>query len=108
MPRLRDHLQRCAAQIRSTFPDATRVSQPAGGLVLWVEMPDAVDADRLYGDGIRAKVCVAPGTLFSARKRYRHHLRLTGAWWDDEVAAGIARLGGLARHQLRTHARAPR
>lgn len=107
-PRLRDNLLRCATMVRSSFPDGTRVSQPAGGLVLWIEMPDGVDTDRLYTDGIRARVCVAPGTLFSARRRYRHHLRLTGAWWDDDVAAGIARLGGLARHQLRTHAQAQR
>ena len=107
-PRLRDHVQRCAAQVRRVFPAGTRVSAPAGGLVLWVEMPVEVDADRLYADGIRAKVCVAPGTLFSARKRYRHHLRLTAAWWDEAVEQAITRLGALAQHQVRQRARTAR
>jgi DNA-binding transcriptional MocR family regulator len=100
-PRLRTNVHWTAAQILATFPDGTRVSEPAGDLVLWVEMPDAVDCDRLYADGIRARVCVAPGTLFSARKRYRHHLRITGAWYDTDVEQAITRLGVLALHQAR-------
>lgn len=99
--RVRTHMRRCAEQILANFPMGTRVSEPAGGLVLWVEMPESVDSDRLYADGIRARVCVAPGAVFSARKRYQHHLRLTGAWYDSEVEQAIARLGALASHQVR-------
>lgn len=99
--RVRTSMRRCTDQILTNFPIGTRVSEPAGGLVLWVEMPESVDSDRLYADGIRARVCVAPGTLFSARKRYRHHLRITGAWFDSEVEQAIARLGMLASHQVR-------
>jgi DNA-binding transcriptional MocR family regulator len=100
-PRLAEHVRRTSEQIARTFPPGTRVSQPRAGVVLWVEMPDQVDADRLYADAIRAGVCVAPGTLFSARRRYRHHIRITAGWWDQSVAAAIARVGALACHQGR-------
>ena len=87
--------------MRAQFPAGTRVSNPTGGLVLWVEMPTAVDVGALYEDAIRAKVCISPGTLFSARRRYQHHLRMNAGWFDAEVGGAITRLGRLAKHHAR-------
>lgn len=100
-PLLAQAMQRCAAAVHAHFPEGTRVSQPDGGMVLWVELPRRVDANDLFEDAIRAKVCFTPGTLFSARKHFRHHLRLAGGWFDPTVAAAVERLGTLARHRGR-------
>jgi DNA-binding transcriptional MocR family regulator len=100
-PLIGQAMQRCAAALRTHFPEGTRISNPDGGLVLWVEMPTAVDANALYEDGIRAKICVTPGNIFSARKRYQHHIRVNAGWFDEAVADGIARLGKLACHRAR-------
>ena len=100
-PRLHQAMERCHHAIIQAFPPGTRVSRPAGGIVLWVELPEAVDANRLYEDALRAGVSIAPGTMFTARRRYTHHIRLTGGWWDDAVEEAFQRVGRLARHQAR-------
>lgn len=100
-PRLQAQVGAMAAAVRAGFPAGTRVSQPGGGFVLWIELPRACDGTRLYADAERAGIGIAPGILFSPRPRFRHHLRLSAAWWDGAIAAAVARLGALARHQLR-------
>lgn len=100
-PRLARHAAGMAAAVRACFPTGTRVSQPAGGFVLWVEVPRGCDVHRLYADAERSGIGFAPGTLFSPRGRFRHHLRLTAAWWDARIARAIEQLGRLAAHQLR-------
>lgn len=101
-PRLGSAMERCHQAILNAFPAGTRVSRPAGGIVLWVEMPEAVEAHRLYEDALRAGVSIAPGTMFTARKRFTHHIRLTGGWWDATIEDAIQRVGRLARHLTRT------
>lgn len=48
------------------FPEGTRVTQPSGGFVIWIELPDHEDtfdlARRLLAEG----VSIAPGPIFSA------------------------------------------
>lgn len=100
-PRLAAQAAAMAAAVRASFPSGTRVSQPAGGFVLWLELPRGADAHRLYADAERAGIGFAPGSLFSPRGRFRHHLRLSAGAWDGRIAAAVAHLGRLARHQLR-------
>lgn len=100
-PRLGRNVAQVAAAVRAAFPEGTRVSQPAGGFVLWIEVPRGCDVARLYADAERSGVGFAPGTLFSPRGRFRRHLRLTAGWWDQRIAAAVAQLGRLAAHQLR-------
>jgi DNA-binding transcriptional MocR family regulator len=98
-PLLRERMGRCAEAVLRGFPAGTRVSRPQGGMVLWVELPAGVDAELLCQDGARARIAIAPGTLFSPRRRYRRHVRLCGARWDARIAEAIAHLGRLAAHQ---------
>lgn len=92
-PRLHPAMDRCHHAIIQAFSPSTRVSQPAGGIVLWVALPEAVDANRLYDHALRAGVSIAPGTMFTARRRYTHHIRRTGGWWDDAVEEAFQRVG---------------
>lgn len=81
------------------FPSGTRVSRPMGGFALWVEMPDAVNAIRLYERSREAGITFAPGPLFSASGKYQNCIRLNAAFWCDEVERAVATLGSLA-HEL--------
>lgn len=86
--------------IGERFPAGTRISSPEGGFVLWVEMPEQVDAVQLYELARERGITFAPGPLFSARSgAYRNFLRLSAAFWSERVEAGIATLGALA-HDL--------
>lgn len=86
------------AAILDAFPDGTSVTTPAGGFVVWVQLPDAVEADRLYDNALRAGISIAPGTIFSPCARYRHHIRMSvGATWDARMSHGVKQVGTLAR-----------
>lgn len=82
------------------FPQPTRVTRPAGGFVLWVEMPQRVDALKLYSAALKAGITFSPGPLFSAKGRYGNFLRLNTAFWSPEVERAIATLGKLASGDL--------
>ena len=78
------------------FPPGTKVTRPAGGFVLWVELPETVDARKLYELALKAGITIAPGPIFSVRQGYPNHVRLNAAFWSDKIEKAIATLGGLA------------
>lgn len=87
--------------IAESFPRGTRVTDPAGGYILWVELPTAIDSVALFRACLAEKICIAPGTMFSATDRYRHCIRLgVGGRWDDAQRDGLRRVGAMARNML--------
>ena len=86
-----------AAAVLRFFPAGTRVSEPQGGYVLWVEMPLAVDAMKLYALALERKITVGPGHMFSARGSYPNYIRLNYSYpWTKEVEDALRMLGRLA------------
>jgi DNA-binding transcriptional MocR family regulator len=97
----RDNLARTIAAIGRYFPPGTRASQPQGGQLLWVQMPRAVSALKLYEQVAEHRISVAPGVLFSASGRYEHCMRLNLALrYDERVESALQILGRLATGQL--------
>ncbi len=87
---LSGNVDRYREAIATTFPDGTRVSQPRGGFVLWVELPQGVDSLQLHEHALRKRIVVAPGPLFSARGRFSNFLRIScGTPWSPRVEAGL-------------------
>jgi DNA-binding transcriptional MocR family regulator len=92
-----DNLHHMIRTLEKVFPDGTRVSQPAGGFVLWVELPPAVSTRALFHQALENGVCFAPGDVFSASDRYSNCMRLScGQSWDERMERGLRRLGALA------------
>ncbi|WP_349743876.1 PLP-dependent aminotransferase family protein [Roseateles cavernae] len=80
--------------IAREFPAGTRVTRPEGGYFLWVELPAAVDALDVHRRAMACGVGVAPGHLFSADRRYRHHLRINHGYpGDTRFEAALCSLG---------------
>jgi DNA-binding transcriptional MocR family regulator len=52
------------------------VTHPEGGYFVWVELPSSVDALELHRLALSQNISIAPGPLFSADQRFRHHVRL--------------------------------
>ncbi|MCD6707383.1 MAG: PLP-dependent aminotransferase family protein [Thiobacillus sp.] len=78
------------------FPEGTRISQPLGGFVLWVELPGKVDSFELARRALKQGVSIAPGPLFSARGKFRNFIRLSCARvWDDRLERALVKLAGL-------------
>jgi DNA-binding transcriptional MocR family regulator len=96
-----DNIERMTRAIDKYFPAGTRVSCPAGGFVLWLELPQPVKTRALFQTALDQGICFAPGEVFSASGRYANCLRLScGHSWDARIERGVARLGALATEAL--------
>lgn len=95
---MRERLAEARLLINDTFPRGTRVSAPASGYTLWVELPEHLDAMTLFRRCSLEGITFGPGALFSASDRFQHCLRLSfaGPWGEVEHRA-LARVGALAQ-----------
>lgn len=75
------------------FPEGTKASRPAGGFVVWVELPANVDGRVVYERALEHGITIAPGAIFSAQDKYRNHIRLNAARWDADIERAIERIG---------------
>jgi DNA-binding transcriptional MocR family regulator len=78
------------------LPASVRVSRPAGGYFLWVEFPEGFDTLLLHQRAAEQGISIAPGPVFSARRGWRHCIRLNyGHPWSPVLEDAMARLGAL-------------
>jgi DNA-binding transcriptional MocR family regulator len=83
--------------VAAAFPAGTRVTDPQGGFLLWVELPEGIDALPLHAEGLRRRIGIAPGLLFSEGDGHANAFRLDAAYWSPEVERGLTALGAYAR-----------
>ena len=96
-----DNIARMTFIIEKSFPSGTRVSRPAGGFVLWLELPQSFSSRLLFDQALEEGICIAPGDVFSASGRYCNCLRLScGHGWNPQIEKGLIRLGDLLRASL--------
>ena len=87
---------RMSDAVMKYFPEGTRISQPAGGFVLWVELPHNVDGFDLARRALRQGMSIAPGTLFSASGKFGNFVRLSCARvWDARLEQALLALARL-------------
>ncbi len=82
------------------FPAATRVTRPSGGYLLWIQLPERIDAYDMYRRALEAGIAIMPGHLFSAADRYHDFIRLNAAFWSPEVDKAVRQLGRIAAQAL--------
>jgi DNA-binding transcriptional MocR family regulator len=82
--------------VASEFPSTCRMTRPEGGYMLWLELPESVDALKLHRLALGAGVGCAPGAIFSAQRRYQNCLRLNfGYPTSAQIAHGVRTLARL-------------
>ncbi|WP_317932226.1 PLP-dependent aminotransferase family protein [Halioxenophilus sp. WMMB6] len=65
--------------IERLFPAGTQTSQPQGGFILWVKLPEHFDTAQLFQQALIKNIFIAPGKLFSSDRRFRSFLRINCA-----------------------------
>jgi len=83
---LPDHIRRICASYGekmnfmlsklSEFPDGVWYTKPQGGLFIWAELPEGMNARELLSSAIERKVAFVPGTHFCVDGGHENTLRL--------------------------------
>jgi DNA-binding transcriptional MocR family regulator len=97
---LRRHLGEQVARTRDAvvryFPAETRITDPMGGFVLWVALPEDVNVMLLHQRAVAAGITFVPGEMFSASGRYTNCMRLAcGLPWSERIEDALQRLAKL-------------
>jgi len=95
MHRVFKRRMRCAlGALRRHIPPAHATwADPPGGYLLWLRLPDGVDADAVVAYGLRAGVRVLSGRPFFPRASRAGYLRLSvSSAGEPEIEEGIRRL----------------
>lgn len=80
------------------FPESTKLSNPKGGFILWLELDKHIDTYQLYQEAMLHKISIAPGSMFTLQDRYRNCMRLSyGMQWTPQVERALKKLGSLVK-----------
>jgi DNA-binding transcriptional MocR family regulator len=89
-------LERCLAGCTWT--------RPAGGLSVWVSLPDGIAEREFYREAVEHGVGVAPGKAFFPQPQTRAFVRLSfGSHPPRQIEQAISMLGRLLRDHQRRH-----
>jgi len=89
------------ASLSAHLPEGSSWTRPAGGLFLWLSLPQWQDSTELLQECIAQKVAFVPGAPFWVGRDVRNTLRLNFSNASEErIEDGIARLGRAAEAAL--------
>ena len=90
------NFNRYAFLIQQHFPNGTKITQPNGGLYIWVELPVTLNTTSLLPKAIEQGISYAPGEIFSPKGGYQHYLRISySGLWEKKVESALIALGKL-------------
>ncbi len=74
-----------------TFPEGVRYTRPQGGLFVWVELPERLNAKEILNLAIAQKVAFVPGTHFYPGGGHENTLRLNFSnSTPEQIRTGMA------------------
>ncbi len=84
------------AALEEHFPPEINFTRPSGGLFLWVELPEGMDARELLVLSLEERVAFVPGECFFPGGGRRNTLRLNfSAMPEERITEGVRRLGSV-------------
>ncbi|MDX1663782.1 MAG: PLP-dependent aminotransferase family protein [Candidatus Promineifilaceae bacterium] len=97
------------SMLKQSFPPEAHWTRPAGGLFLWVTLPEAVDATDLLQKALAANVAFVPGSAFypdGNQGSSSFRLNFSNAT-EEMIEVGIRRLGTVVAAALEREEREP-
>ncbi|MGG5210103.1 PLP-dependent aminotransferase family protein [Chryseobacterium sp. MIQD13] len=90
------NFNRYAFFIQQYFPKGTKITQPHGGLYIWIEFPAPLNTSKLLSKAMEQGISYAPGEIFSSKGDYLHYLRISySSLWEKKVENALIALGKL-------------
>ncbi|AJJ11394.1 aminotransferase class I and II family protein [Yersinia rohdei] len=78
------------------FPSNVKISHPAGGYFLWLELERPFNASELYRRALEQGVSIAPGRMFTTGNQFDHCFRLNASFaWSEQSEKAIQILAQL-------------
>lgn len=104
---LRGKVETLMTALRQHFGDEVEFEDPAGGIFLWVKLPERVDTSRLYDLANRAGVVVNPGAEWMTDPvGGKRRIRICFAHpTPDVIRDGVAKLAEISHREFGVPAR---
>jgi DNA-binding transcriptional MocR family regulator len=97
-----EQMNRTIDGVEHHFPAEVRHTAPRGGHVLWLQLPERIDAVELYDAASASGVQFAPGPMFSASRAYGDFMRInTGFPYTDATDQQLVALGRLIAERMK-------
>lgn len=78
------------------------ISQPTGGGLIWVQLPEQIDTFKLATKLLGKGISIAPGNIFSASGKYQSCLRLSCAClWDHKTESALIQLANVIQEEIK-------
>ena len=75
--------------------------KPEGGMFLWINLPELMDADEMFKEAIDRKVAYVVGSAFFPNGGGHNTMRINFSYpSEEEIEEGIKRLAGLVKSRL--------
>ncbi|HSI67441.1 MAG TPA: PLP-dependent aminotransferase family protein [Planococcus sp. (in: firmicutes)] len=85
------------------FPNSVSYVKPEGGLFIWVDLPDTVNARKVSVACVENGVAVLPGDAFFASGPTKNALRLNFSnASEDRILEGMKRIGEVLHQEIQT------
>lgn len=95
-----EQVEKARFMIARLFPEGTRISDPKGGFVLWIELPRQIDCFEVYTVALEKNIGITPGMLFSATRKFKNYIRLNcGFPWKEDNEKALQQLADII-HKL--------
>jgi len=89
------------ATMRQTFPANVTFTKPQGGLFLWVELPEGVNARDVLTKSLKQNVAFVPGGSFFPNGGKENTFRLNFSNMPEErIVEGLTRLGSVLKEYI--------
>ncbi|MEN3330736.1 MAG: 2-aminoadipate transaminase [Blastocatellia bacterium] len=96
--------ERCVTMrnaLEAHFPAETKWTRPEGGLFLWVELPETINAREVFEEALKEKVAFVTGEAFFANAPRPNFIRLNFSNQQPEmIDEGIRRIAKVLKRRL--------
>lgn len=82
--------------IKRYLPAGIDLSEPQGGFLLWLALPNKINALKLYEASLDNAINILPGSVLSATGEHHHYVRINYAYpWSNEIELALKKIGQL-------------